>query len=132
MLSDACLLADPGDFSSANRYNVTFLQSVFTDGGDPAPSMLSTPIIISLVNDDICEDVEFFQARIVVTSDRLRVRIGPQDAVKVFITDDDCELDLLNPECMFGIRKTKIVLSRDRNNLIYNCYVGMQFDCTLQ
>ena len=91
MLSDACLLADPEDFSSANRYNVTFLQSVFTDGGDPAPSTLSSPIIISLVNDDICEDVEFFQARIVVTSDRLRVRIGPQDAVKVFITDDDCE-----------------------------------------
>ena len=91
MLSDACLLADPGDFSSANRYNVTFLQSVFTDGGDPAPSTLSSPIIISLVNDDISEDVEFFWARIVVTSDRLRVRIGPQDAIKVFITDDDCE-----------------------------------------
>ena len=91
MLSDVCLLADPGDFSSANRYNVTFLQSVFTDGGDPAPSMMSSPIIISLVNDDIFEDVEFFRARIVVTSDRLRVRIGPQDAIKVFITDDDRE-----------------------------------------
>ena len=91
MLSDACLLADPGDYSSANRYNVTFLQSVFTDGGDPAPSTLSSPIIISLVNDDICEDVEFFWARIVVTSDRLRVRIGPQDAIKVFITDEDSE-----------------------------------------
>ena len=93
MLSDVCLLADPGDFSSANRYNVTFLQSAFTDGGDPAPSTLSSPIIIGLVNDDIFEDVEFFRARIVVTSDRLRVRIGPQDAIKVFITDDDCELE---------------------------------------
>ena len=93
MLSDFCLLADPEDFSSANRYNVTFLQFDFTDGGDPAPSMMSSPIIISLVNDDIFEDVEFFRARIVVTSDRLRVRIGPQDAIKVFITDDDCELE---------------------------------------
>ena len=91
MLSDACLLADPGDFSSANCYNVTFLQSVFTDGDEPAPSMLSSPIIINLVNDDISEDVEFFWAHIVVTCDRLRVKIGPQDAVKVFITDDDCE-----------------------------------------
>ena len=72
---------------------MTFLQSVFTDGGDPGPSMLSSPIIISLVNDDIFEDVEFFKARIVVTSDRLRVRIGSQDAIKVFITDDDCELE---------------------------------------
>ena len=89
MLSDACLLADPGDFSSANRYNVTF---PFTDGGDPAwNATLSSPIIIGLVDDDIFEDVEFFQARIVVTSDRLSVRIGSQDAIKVFITDDDCE-----------------------------------------
>ena len=70
---------------------MTFLPSVITDGDDPLSSMLSSPIIISLVNDDIFEGVEFFQARIVVTSDRLRVRIGPQDAVKVFITDDDCE-----------------------------------------
>ena len=70
---------------------MTFLQSVFTDGSDPAPSTLSSPIIISLVNDGICEDVEFFQARIVVTSDRVRVRIGPRDAIKVFITDEDSE-----------------------------------------
>ena len=55
--------------------------------------MMSSPIIISVVNDDICEDVEFFQARIVMTSDRLRVRNGPQDAIKVFITDDDRELE---------------------------------------
>ena len=89
MLSDACLLADSGDFSSANRYNVAF---PFTDGGDPVwNATLSSPIIIGLVDDDIFEDVEFFQARIVVTSDRLRVRIGPQDAIKVFITDDDRE-----------------------------------------
>jgi len=104
LLSDACLLADPGDYSSANRYNVTFLQSVFTDGGDPALSTLSSPIIIKLVNDVIFEDVEFFRARIVVTSDRLRVRIGPQDAIKVFITDEDSESEIYSILSMFGIR----------------------------
>jgi len=88
VLSDACLLADPGDYSSANRYNVTF---PFTDGEDPACNTLSSPIIIDLVDDDIVEDVEFFWARIAVTSDRLRVRFGLQDAIKVFITDDDRE-----------------------------------------
>ena len=101
MLSDACLLVDPGDYSSANRYNVTFL---FTDGGDPALFMLSSPIIIKLANDVIFEDVEFFRARIVVTSDRLRVRIGPQDAIKVFITDDDRESEIYSILSMFGIR----------------------------
>ena len=127
MLSDACLLADPGDFSSANRYNVTFLQSVFTDGGDPAPSTLSSSIIISLVNDDVCEDVEFFQARIVVTSDRLRVRIGPQNAVKVFITDDECESETysilsvcLESECLDNVEERSQI-----NSLIYNYYVSM-------
>ena len=127
MLSDACLLADPGDFSSANCYNVTFLQSVFTDGDEPAPSMLSSPIIISLVNDDICEYVEFFWAHIVVTCDRLRVRIGPQDAVKVFITDDDCESEpysilsvCLESECL------RLCRAEVTNNRIYTYYVCMQ------
>ena len=88
MLSDACLLADPGDFSSANHYNVTF---PFTDGGDPACNVLSSPIVIGLVDDDIFEDVEFFEAHIAVISNRLEVRVGPQNAISVFITDDDCE-----------------------------------------
>ncbi len=93
MLSDACLLADPGDFSSANRYNVTF---PFTDGEDPACTALSTPILIDLVDDDIFEDVEFFEAHIAVISDSSEVGIGQQDVISVFITDDDCEylLDL--------------------------------------
>ena len=99
---------------------MTFLQSVFTDGDAPAPSTLSSPIIISLVNDDIYEDVEFFRAHIVVTSDRLRVRIGPQDAIKVFITDDDCESE------------TDSILSVCLESECLDNYVGRQFDCTLQ
>ena len=107
MLSDACLLADPGDFSSANRYNVTF---PFTNGGDPACNALSSPIIINLVDDDIFEDVEFFEAHIAVTSDRLKVGIDSQDAISVFITDDDCEyLDL---QSRFRIRKSIIMLKK--------------------
>ena len=81
--------------------------------------MLSSPIIIHLVNDMIFEDVEFFQARIVVTSDRLKVRFGPQDAIKVFITDDDCESETysilsvcLESHCLDNVEwRSQIVLS---------------------
>ena len=89
--STNCLSADPGDYSSATRYNVTFHQTAFTDGDDPAPTALSSPILINITDDDIFEGAEYFQARIVETSDRLRVRIGPQDTVNVTITDDDSE-----------------------------------------
>ena len=84
-----CLSADPEDYSSATRYNVTFRQTAFTDRDDPAPSAVSLPIPINITNDNIMEDLEHFQARIVKTSDRFRIRIGPQDTVKVIIVDDD-------------------------------------------
>ena len=70
---------------------MTFHQTAFTDGDDPAPTALSSPILINIVDDDIFEEVEYFQARIVETSDRFRVRIGSQDTVNVTITDDNSE-----------------------------------------
>ena len=70
------------------RYNVTFHQTAFTDGDDPDPTALSSPILINITNDDIFEGAEYFQARIVETSDRFRVRIG-QDTVNVTITDSE-------------------------------------------
>ena len=82
----------------------------FTDGGDRACTTLSSTIIIGLVDDDVFEDVEFFEARIAVISDKLEVRIGPQNAISVFITDDDCEyLDL---QSRLRIRKTNIMLKQ--------------------
>ena len=89
-----CLTVDPEDYCSTGRYNVTFRQTAFTDGEDPADTALSSPILINITNDDIFEGVEYFQARIVETSDRFRVRIG-QDTVNVIITDSE--------KCMFGI-----------------------------
>ena len=83
-----CLTADPEDFSSAVRYNVTFRQTAFTDGEDPANSALSSPILINITNDDFFEGVEYFQARIVETSDWIRVRIG-QDTVNITITNSE-------------------------------------------
>ena len=83
-----CLSADPEDYSSATRYKVTFCQTAFADGYDPAPTALSSPILINITDDDIFEGVEYFQARIVETSDRFRVRIG-QDTVNVTITDSE-------------------------------------------
>ena len=84
---------------------MTFRQTAFTDGEDPADTALSSPILIDIVNDDVFEGVEYFQARIVETSDEVRVRIG-QDAVNVTIIDiRDRELfrKLLNmvPECTY-------------------------------
>ena len=73
---------------------MTFRQTVFTDGDVPANTALSSPIVINITNDDTFEGVEYFQARIVETSDIFRVRIG-QDTVNVTITDSE--------SCMFGM-----------------------------
>ena len=70
---------------------MTFRQTAFTDGEDPADTALSSPILIDIVSDDVFEGVEHFQARIVETTDDVRVRIG-QDTVNVTINDDDSEL----------------------------------------
>ena len=85
--------ADPEDYSSAVRYNVTFCQTAVTETQTPAHSAVSSLILITITDDDIFEGVEYFQARIVETSDRFRVRIG-QDTVNVTITDSE--------SCMFG------------------------------
>ena len=67
---------------------MTFRQTVFTDGDVPANTALPFPILISIKNDSIFEGVEYFQARIVETSDEFRVRIG-QDTVNITITDSE-------------------------------------------
>ena len=70
---------------------MTFRQTAFTDGDDPRPTALSSPILIKIAYDDIFEGAEYFQARIVKTSDKFSVRIGSQDTVNVTITDNDSE-----------------------------------------
>ena len=82
------LTADPEDYSSTGHYNFTFPQTAFTDREDPADAALSSPILIGITSDDIFEGVEYFQACIVETSDRSRVRIS-QDTVNVTITDSE-------------------------------------------
>ena len=80
------LSADSEDYSSAVHYNVTFRQTVITDGDVPTSIAVSTPILIDIIDDSISEGVEYFQARIVGISDGCRVRIG-QDTLSVTITD---------------------------------------------
>ena len=71
---------------------MTFRQTVFTDGDVPTNTASSSPILINITSDDIFEGVEYFQVRIVETSDIFRVRIG-QDTVNVTITDSEsCSL----------------------------------------
>ena len=72
---------------------MTFRQTALTDGDHPAPFALSTPITINITNDGIAEGVEYFQACIVETSDRFRVRIG-QDTINVTITDSKSHISL--------------------------------------
>ena len=67
---------------------MTFCQTAFSDADHPVDSALSFPILINITNDDIFEGVEYFQARIVETSDKVRVRIG-QDTVNITITDSE-------------------------------------------
>ena len=83
-----CLTADPEDYSSAMHFNVTFRQTAFTDGEDPTDTALSSPILINITKDNIFEGVEYFQARIVETSDLFRVRIV-QDTLNITITDSE-------------------------------------------
>ena len=70
---------------------MTFRQTAFTDGEDPDNTAWSSPIPIDIVDDDVFEGMEYFQARIVETSDEVRVRIG-QNTVNVTINDDESEL----------------------------------------
>ena len=95
LLSFPCdgLSADPEDYSSATRYNVTFRQTAFEDGDHPAPTALSSPILINITQDYVFEGVEYFQACIVETSDIVRVGIG-QDTIKVTINDGESFINL--------------------------------------
>ena len=70
------------------RYNVSFSQTALLDIFEPLAVAQSSPIVIDIVSDDIFEGIEYFQARIVETSDFVRVRIG-QDTVNVNIIDSE-------------------------------------------
>ena len=95
LLPMRCLTEDPEDYSSAMRYKVTFRQTVLSDGDVPANTALSSPILINITNDNLFESVEYFQAHILETSDRFRVRVGQQNTVNVMITNSE--------SCMFSI-----------------------------
>ena len=83
-----CLSADPEDYSSAVRYNVSFSQTALLDIFEPLAVAQSSPIVIDIVSDDTFEGIEYFQARIVETPDFESVRIG-QDTVNVTIIDSE-------------------------------------------
>ena len=72
-----------------------FHQTAFTDTDTPAPFADSFLITFNITTDNITEGLEYFQARLVETSDFIRVRIGQQDTVNVTITDDNSESAVL-------------------------------------
>lgn len=83
--------SDPEDYTGARSYNVTFRQTAYTDQEDPASFAVSLPISINIMDDDSFEHVEYFQARIVETSDSFRVKIGQSDTVNVTIIEEKSE-----------------------------------------
>ena len=84
-------ITDPGDYSGATRYNVTFPQTALTDRDEPSSFAQSDPVSIAITNDNRAESSEYFQMHIVRTSDSIRVRIGLNKTARVIITDDDSE-----------------------------------------
>ena len=68
---------------------MSFSQTTLLDIFEPLAIAQSSPIVIDIVSDDTFEGIEYFQARIVETSDRFRVRIGPQNTVNVNIIDSE-------------------------------------------
>ena len=69
---------------------MTFPLTALTDQDNPNLSTESVSIPINITDDNIFEGLEYFQAKIVKTSDPIRVRIG-RDTVNVTIMDDDSE-----------------------------------------
>ena len=84
-----CLSADPEDYSSAVRYNVSFSQTALLDIFEPLAVAQSSPIVINITSDDTFEGIEYFQARIVETPDSVRVRIGQDQSINVTIIDSE-------------------------------------------
>ena len=82
------LSIDYNDYSSPRRYNVTLPQTVVTDQDTPSPFVVF-PTSIDILDDNMLEDNEYFQVRIVGTSDLNRVRIGQRDTANVTILDDE-------------------------------------------
>lgn len=82
--------AGPGDYNSARRYKVTFPQTAVLDTMDPTPFSLSfPPVHIEIKDDNIIEDEEHFQIRIVETSDSTRVQVGQRKTLNVTILDSE-------------------------------------------
>ena len=73
-----------------------FRQTVATDTDTPKPFADSFPITINITDDTIFEGLEYFQVRIVETSDLIRVRIGQRDTINVTVIDDESEFSLVH------------------------------------
>ena len=70
---------------------MTFRQTAYTDQGIPSVFALSHNIFINITSDDIFKDVEYFQVRIVETSNSSQVKIVQPDTVNVTILQDKSE-----------------------------------------
>ena len=102
-----------------------FCQTAFTDTDTPAPFADSLPITFNIIADTITEGLEYFQARIVDTSDRIRVRIGQQDTVNVAINDDNSESSVFyfTYVSVFAINTSALVACTYLSNLLQDLLI---------
>ena len=71
-------LSAPEDYEAINSSTIIF-----------SPTQTSAMVSVTIVDDDVLEDVEQFTVEVVATGGQERVDVG--DAASVFISDDDCE-----------------------------------------
>ena len=71
-------LSAPEDYEAINSSTIIF-----------SPTQTSAMVSVTVVDDDVLEDVEQFTVEVVATERQERVDVG--DAASIFISDDDCE-----------------------------------------
>ena len=83
------LFSGPEDYEAINSSNVTF-----------SPAQTSAYISVTIVDDDVYEDMERFTVEVVATGGHERVDVG--DAASISISDNDSEMSVSNPSsCYF-------------------------------
>ena len=71
----------PKDYEATHSSNITF-----------SPAQTLATVSVTIVDDDVLEDVEQFTVEVVATGGQERVDVG--DAANISISDDDCEKDI--------------------------------------
>ena len=76
--TDNILFSAPDDYEAIVSSTITF-----------SSTQTSATVSVTIVDDDVLEDVEQFTAEVVATGGQERVDVG--DVTSIYISNDDCE-----------------------------------------